>query len=163
MQQMQQQIQQMGEALNNASQQVDGLEAEIQQREQALMQEQAKRLKIEIDLQRERALNDIEEAQEPVNPALEQQAKIEVSRIQAESNERIKLLEVAGQMVAGQMSQAEPVEMEEAEPGPDLGMLMQANIAAVQQLAASLAQPKQSVVRVQRQPDGSFVGERVES
>lgn len=164
MQQMQQQIQQMGEALNNASQQVDGLEAEIAQREQALMQEQGKRLKVEIDLQRERALNEIEEAQDPVDPALEQQAKIEVSRIQAESNERIKLLEVAGQMVAGQMRPQEPVEpVEEPEPGPDLGMLMQANIAAVQQLAATLAQPRQSVVRVQKQPDGSFVGERVEN
>lgn len=164
MQQMQQQIQAMGQALNNASQQVDGLEAEVQKREQALMQEQAKRLKVELDLQKERAINEIEEAQEPVDPTLEQQAKIEVSRIQAESAERLKLIEVAGQMVAGQMRPQEPVEtVEEPEPGPDLGMLMQANIAAVQQLAATLAQPKQAMVRVQKQPDGSFVGERVEN
>ena len=176
MQEHEQQIQQLSQALEAASSHAEELEGNLQKAAiDAQMQQQAEQAKcasVELELERVMAIGDIKDAQAaqevPDNSAaIAQQTTLEAERIKAESAERLKLIEVAGQIImaqqAPQQATEEPHEAGEAmEQGPDISMLMQANIEAVQQLAMTLAQPKNASIRIEKQADGSFVGERVE-
>jgi len=158
-----QQIQQLGQALEAASNHAEELEGNQQKAaldaQMKLQAEQAKLASTEIELERVRAIGDIKDAKD--SQAVPD-TTLQAEQIKAESAERLKLIEVAAQIIMGQQSkQEEPSEMSE-EQGPDISMLMQANIEAVQQLAMTLAQPKSASIRIAKQQDGSFVGEKVE-
>lgn len=165
MQQMQQQIQAMGQALNNASAQVDGLEAEVAKREQALMQEQAKRLKVEIDLQKERALGEIEDARMELAPKPEPAPQPQPApMILPDVNGQIAgaftpMLET----LAASLSSTQEVVAMIAAGQQQLMQDMAADREKDDAILAELSRPKTAQVRVVKAADGSFVGERVET
>jgi hypothetical protein len=51
---------------------------------------------------------------------------------------------------------------EPAEPKPDLAALLVANMQVMQEISANLAQPKKSQIVIQKNPDGSYTGERID-
>lgn len=161
-QQMQQRIQEMGQALNNASQQVDGLEAEVQKREQALMQEQAKRMKVEIDLQKERALSEIEDAR--MEPRTSSPSVAPNPLIMMDVNGQL-----AGAMgpvlenLAASMSSTQGVMNLIAAGQQQIRQDMAADREKDDAILAELSRPKTAQVRVVKAADGSFVGERIET
>lgn len=154
MDQMQQQLEQMGEALGKAGEHVDKLEAD---RQAALVANEIAQQSVDVDKFRaetERmklgATMDNDEAELAAKVEIER-IKLEMERVKTESEQRLKVIELTGQF---------PIE--EKEPDNTIPNLILANIEAVQTLAASIAQPKQSQVRIVKQADGSFVGEKIE-
>ena len=155
MQQMQQQLEQMGEALGKAGEHVDKLENDI---EQATVANDIAQQGVDVDKFRaetERMKLDAtvgnDEAELAAKVEMER-IKMEIERIKAESEQRLKVIELTG---------AFPVEPQE--PDDTIPKLILANIEAVQLLAESIAQPRQSQVRIVKQADGSFVGEKIEA
>ena len=154
MQQLQQQLEQMAEALGKAGEHVDKLESD---KEQAAVANEIAQQSVDVDKFRAETERmklestvDNDEAELAAKVEIER-IKLEMERVKAESEERLKVIELTG---------AFPVE--EKEPDNTIPNLILANIEAVQSLAASIAQPKQSQVRIVKQADGSFVGEKIE-
>ena len=154
MQQLQQQLEQMADALGKAGEHVDKLESD---KEQAAVANEIAQQSVDVDKFRaetERmklgSMVENDEAELAAKVEIER-IKLEMERVKAESEERLKVIELTG---------AFPVE--EKEPDNTIPNLILANIEAVQTLAASIAQPKQSQVRIVKQADGSFVGEKIE-
>ena len=154
MDQMQQQLEQMAEALGKAGEHVDKLEAD---KEQAAVANEIAQKSVDVDKFRaetERMKLDAtvenDEAELAAKVEIER-IKLEMERVKAESEQRLKVIELTGAFPV------EPTELDNTIPN-----LILANIEAVQTLAASIAQPKQSQVRIVKQADGSFVGEKIE-
>lgn len=171
MAQMDQQIQQLGQALEAAATHAEQLEAEKAktdlQAQMKLQAEQAKRMSLEIELDRTKALGDIKDAQQELmqeqSPDMDNAANVEMERIKAESAERIKMIEVAGQMLTAKPVQEDDAQsFEQVDQGQNMQAVLMANIEAVQQLAQTLSQPRQSQINIVRNPDGSFSGQKVE-
>jgi chromosome segregation ATPase len=168
MQQMQQQIEGMGQALNNASQQVDGLEAEIAKREQALMQEQAKRMKVEIDLQRTQAMDEVSRAQHELVmsaqaadgvPESQVKAQLEMQRLELErfkaqldAETRVLVAQIAAQAKEVETPAETLAEGGIEEPNPNAAVA--AAMAGFTQALAEMRAPRTII----RGPDGRAQG-----
>ena len=154
MQQMQDQIKQLGDALGKAGEHVDKLEADHQAalvaNEIAQQSVNVDKFRAETERMKLGSMVENDEAELAAKVEIER-IKLEMERVKAESEQRLKVIELTG---------AFPVE--EKEPDNTIPNLILANIEAVQTLAASIAQPKQSSVRIVKQADGSFVGEKIE-
>ena len=184
MQQMQA-VTQQAEALSaelNAS--VDALEQkdkELQALQMKLNAETNKRMSVELDLDREQALHDIERATQEAKESLQEQqvqpaAEPATQAPAAPMQPPVVLVDTQGQIAQtiGPMFQdfmgtlAESV----SNTGAAVAVLaegqqaliqdMQAGNATTQAMLNELARPKQSTVRVVKQADGSFVGEKIE-
>lgn len=166
--QVQQQMQQLDQA-------IQGMQAELDQKDEALralqlkaQQETSKALKLEIELEKRNALDEIMQASgEAPNE------KIAVAQIQQEGETNRKILELKADIIKSRSMpqenleeiEIEGVEMEgeePAEPKPDLAALLVANMQVMQEISANLAQPKKSQIVIQKNPDGSYTGERID-
>jgi predicted NBD/HSP70 family sugar kinase len=167
MQQMQEQTQQLEAALNNAAAEVEKLEGELQGKDSKITQEQFKTMRIELDLQRERALGEIKNAQQELQPEQGEDpevVKLQIAREANESAEKIKLFELAASAMqaTNNQPQAESAEVEQPELGPNMQDVLLANMQAIQALAQQIAQPKQASISITKNADGSFTGTKEE-
>lgn len=171
MQQMQEQGQQMQQALQNAMQTVQKLEGEAQDKDGMLFAEQIKRQQAEIRANEARSLLTIERAQQEAMQA--QQEMMQPAPVQAApSAPPVVFVDSTGQVANAVGQMIDPLMM--AAQGSNEAI---ANIAAGQErlfealaneqavtqaMLAQMAQPKVSSLRIVKQSDGSFVGEKVE-
>jgi hypothetical protein len=167
MQQMQEQAQQLEAALNNAAAEVERLEGDLQGKDAKITQEQFKTMRIELDLQRERALGEIKNAQQESQPGQGEDpevVKLQIAREANESAEKIKLFELAAaaMQAANNQTQTESVEAVQPELGPNMQDVLLANMQAIQALAQQIAQPKQASISITKNADGSFTGTKEE-
>jgi len=170
MDQMQQQIQAMDQQMQAAGDAIEAKDKELGAMQVKCQQESIKRMSVELDLERVQALGEIKDAQQDLQMQAMQQpaesngddAKLAVEQIKAESAERMKLMEIAGQMLTAK-PEAEHEQMEPQDQGQNMQDVLMANIAAVQQLAETLAQPRQSSISIVKNPDGSFTGQKIEN
>lgn len=152
MQELQMQLEAESEKAAKAELEKQRLELQAQSK---LNQIEARNIELEIELQKANALDEINASRPPSDNA--ELAKIETARIDAESQERMKLLEIAGQLLASQQQQPA------AEPqSNDMSDAMAQNMLAIQQLAEKIARPKQSMISIKKQPDGSFMAVKLE-
>ena len=145
MQQQSQQIEQMSAALENAHAEVQQLEAEKESRDREFALKERELAMKERDS--EAALMRPEQVdQEMSDPALvKAQGDIDVARINAESAERIKMIEVAGQvMVANQANEVDEGSSDN-EPDDQSATALAVTIEAIQQLVATMAAPKRVI------------------
>jgi hypothetical protein len=179
MQQMDQQIQQLGQALEAAATHAEQLEAEQAQKDlnaqMKLQAEQAKRMSLEIELDRTKALGDIKDAQQELMAQGTQQEPQQAHKQPTQSPTVIVDSQGSIAQTLAPMMQdfigtlAESVN----NTGNAVAVLAEGQQAIIQQMASDsavtqamlseVARPKQSQVRIVKQPDGSFVGEKVES
>jgi len=132
--QMQQQMQQMGDALGKAGEEVDKLESEKAGRERELSIKEREIGIKEQDAEAKRMLSmqPPPETQETTDPEM---VKLEIARMQIESSERMKAMELD----AATMTQAETVG-DESEDGEAA-----ATLQALQQMMAMMAAPKRVI------------------
>lgn len=162
LQQMTEQIKAMGVALENADKQVNDLEAD-KSLEQANLKLKAKELEVKgFDAETKRM-----QITEPVDPNAIDQTQIAVAQINAESAERIAIIN-AGAQASDTEEEAQEIDEETGEPIVKtdpmvemMGALVQSNQQIMQVIAASM-KPKTASIQINKQPDGSFVGQRIE-
>ena len=135
MDQMQQQMQAMSAALETAHEEVQKLEADqqVKQAEVSIKQFDAETKRMALDKNQP-------QPEAPDNSALiAQQTAIEVAHINAQSAERLKMIEVAGQvMTASTSNEGDDETSEPDESSSALDMTLQ----ALQQMVATMAAPK---------------------
>jgi hypothetical protein len=90
------------------------------------------------------------EAVEPVADT----SHIEAAQIKAESDKELKLIEIAGHLVASKNDNT-------AQKEQDVHTAMSSQMQAIKELAASLAKPKNAQIKIEKTANG-FVGTRVE-
>lgn len=134
MEQMQQQIEQMGEALGKAGEEVDMLEAEKAGRERELSIKEREIGIKEQDAEAKRMLSmqPPAEAMQTTDPEM---VKFEIARLQAESAERIKGMELQ----AASMAQPEPMTEKHDDSAAN------ATLQALQQMMAAMTAPKRVI------------------
>lgn len=129
---------------------------------------EAEVMSLKLEIERLTAIREIEEAREmPTDPAMLEQNKsaamIEAERIKAESAERIKLFEIAGQVLTSNKEEAGEVEPLEVEPQIDMNAVMlQQTAESILAMAEAMRAPKQSQIHIVKNPDGSFTGQKIE-
>jgi hypothetical protein len=162
MQQMQEQIKAMGVALENADKHVSELESS-KELEQANLQLKAQEIQVK-QMSEETKRMQVERTVNPDPDAVDQTA-IAVAQINAQSAERIAMIQAGANEPK---EEAQEIDEETGEPvvktDPTtelLGALVQSNQQIMQVIAASL-QPKTASIQINKQPDGSFVGQRIE-
>jgi len=134
LEQMQQQIEQMGEALGKAGEEVDKLESEKAGRERELSIKEREIGIKEQDAEAKRMLS-MQPPPETMEATDPEMVKLEIARMQIESAERIKAMELD----AAAMTQVEAVG-DEGEDGEAAGTLQ-----ALQQMMAMMAAPKRVI------------------
>jgi len=132
--QMQQQMQKMGDALGKAGEEVDKLEAERAGRERELSIKEREIGIKEQDAEAKRLLS-LQPPPEAMPTTDPEMVKLEIARIQAESAERMKAMELQ----AAAMAQPEPI----ADKGDDSATT--ATLQALQQMMATMAAPKRVI------------------
>jgi hypothetical protein len=148
MQQMQQQIQAMGDALNNAHEEVKQKEMEAEQKDLALLKEQRSRVQAEM------AADQAKYAQ-----AMQPQQQAKAQGGSEPDDDEGDLLPVIGEL----MSQTQEDTQHALEQMAHTMMqAMESSQRQIAELIALSARPKPSEIRIERQPDGSFVGMKVE-
>lgn len=179
MQEQEQQIQQLGQALEAASNHAEELEASQAQKEltaqMKLQAEQAKRMSLEIELDRTKALGEIKDAQHELEAQSMPQEQLEAQQLQAPQQapqQPIVLLDAQGQLVGALAPVMESLAASIQSTGEAVSMIAQGQQQLLSDMAADREQdkallvemqrPKQSQVRIVKQQDGSFVGEKVE-
>tara|TARA_R110000868_G_scaffold247991_1_gene504338 strand:+ start:742 stop:2991 length:2250 start_codon:yes stop_codon:yes gene_type:complete len=128
-----------------------------QQTKQAEMQQEMalENMRAQLEMEKEARAQDAADR----NEAMQRQAMVEAEHVKAASAERLKLIEVAGQIEIARMgAESAP---DAAQAGEESNVIMQKLVETQTELLAHMAQPKNSSIRIAKQPDGSFVGERV--
>lgn len=163
--------QQMAQAKMQAEQQTEqgrqqGEMQRFQMQQQMEQQTKQAEMQQEMALEQMRARLEMEKearAQAAVdrNEAMQRQATVEAEQIKAASAERLKLIEVAGQIEIARMgAESAP---DAATAGQESNVIMQKLVETQTELLSHMAQPKSASIRIAKQADGSFVGERVDS
>lgn len=159
MDQMQQQLQAAGQALENADMKMTEMEAD-KSNEAAQIQLKHR----ELDIKERESQAKMAQLQQPqADPNSLDQTAVEVAKINATSAERIALINAGVQ-------ESEPEELDEETGEPivkvdPMQQLLEAVVISNQQLAQAVAQssaPKTAQIKINKQADGSFVGERIE-
>ena len=127
-------MQQMGDALGKAGEQVDMLEAEKagRERELSIKEREIGIKEMDADAKRMLSLQPPAEAMPGTDPEM---VKLEIARLQAESAERIKGMELQ----AASFTQAEPMLDKHDDSA------MNATLQALQQMMAALTAPKRVI------------------
>jgi hypothetical protein len=147
---------------------------DLQKLQSQLMKEQADRMKAEIEAQRAEAMLDVSEAEKQALTNV--QAKAESSAPQNQSipqqQQPMIMPDVNGQLAGAigpalegiaQSSEGTSVAIQQmAEMQASLAQAIASNQQQLMELMAMVNQPKQSVVKIEKQKDGSFVGTKVE-
>jgi regulator of replication initiation timing len=163
MQQQGQQLEQIGAALEDSMNQIEALKTE----NESLKIDKEIKLR-EITLKEDVAFANANKAEPDPNGV--DQTQVAVATINAESAERIAVINArASQPEAEEKESAEPQFNEETgeeivkvDPIQQvLGALVESNQQMMQVIATSL-QPKTASIRIEKQPDGSFVGQKIE-
>jgi hypothetical protein len=164
MQQMNQQIQQMDQQMHQASDAIEQRDEQMRVMQLQLDKEVTEKRKIELELQKERILKEIEEAQEDTNGLtgdhLKAQSTIRVAEINAQKD--ITLATMAQNEVKEDAESKQDAMEAVMTNFQSMAQMITANTVATQQLAEIVAQPKVSSVKVVKQADGSYVGEKIE-
>ena len=163
--QMKQQMQAMGTALENASKQVDELEAKLA--------DKSKETQIkEFEAETKRL-----QATQTTDPNAIDPTAIRVAEINARSAEKIAMINKVSQVTAETPEFAENEATGEIEEKPSqtqvmLGALVESNqqlmqglavmAEAVSAVAISTSKPNNAQIRIEKMKDGSFVGQRIE-
>lgn len=170
--QVQQELQQMHQTVQQLDSTIQAMDAEMQKKDAAVQaaetrvaQETTKRLKLEIDLDRVNAMNAIEEQREQAIDAIQQAQAVEPEPVDEGPGIGEQLASVLGPVMQGfaeavnqtgqqvaQIAEGQQIIMQEIARGND-----QTNA-----LIAKASEPKTAQIRVIKQADGSFVGEKVE-
>lgn len=152
---LQQELAAMHQELSLAKAEAEKLALEKQktelQAQYKITAEQQKNAELSIELMQAENVRELEKMQaESAN-----REAVELARIEAEHNERLKMIEMSGSVLNEQhheMGEAEKAKMDQ----------MAAAMQSIEHLMARLAQPKQSVVRIEKTADGQYIGTRVE-
>jgi hypothetical protein len=155
MQKMQEQIKQMSAALENAHKEVTDLEQAAKDKDRDMT--------LKEDIARANA-----NKAEP-DPNAVDQTQIEVAKINAQSAKELKLLELASNLIQShEVGESPAVEAgepanDDATEAVDIQGQLAAQMQALQMIADTLSQPKNTQIVIQKQADGSFVGQRIEN
>jgi hypothetical protein len=155
MQQMTEQVQQLDHVVQQMQGEIEKKDQELNAAVLKCQQSDSEAMSLRLEIEKRDALDQIEEAQEP--PENKGETTLEAERIKAASAENLKLIEVAGNLLA-QKSTEQPMQ----EPQPDMQGALLETMQAVQEVVANLSRPKQSSIVITKAPDGSYVGERIE-
>ena len=162
-QQMTEQIKAMGTALENADKHVTELESS-KELEHANLQLKAKEVNIKEMAEQTKRMQ-VERTVNPDPDAVDQTA-IAVAQINAQSAERIAMIQagtVEPEEEAQELDEETGEPIVKTDPTTELlSALVQSNQQIMQVIAASL-QPKTASIQINKQPDGSFVGQRIEA
>lgn len=168
---VQQQMQQAEQQIRQLDQAIQGMQAEMDQKDQELraaqlkaQQEQAKAMSLKLEIEKRDAIQEIQQAmpEEEEGPDHEGM-EMEKEEREAQNRLREKALEVAGQIVIAQMNK-EPQEMAMPENAEidQTALIMDRLIQTQEALLAQISAPRQAQISITRNPDGSFVGQRIE-
>ena len=171
MEQMQGQVQQLDQVIQQMQSEVEKAEQEKNAAILKAQQAQAESMSLKLEIQKRDALDQIEEAQEVSEEQTESIDQLELAKQQAlDARERFKIeqqtaadvrkaeIQATAQIEVARISHT-PVAPEQ--DNETLGMIAQM-MANQQELMAHVAKPKASQVRIVKQADGSFVGEKIE-
>jgi hypothetical protein len=167
MEQMKQQIQQMGQALENADVQVTQLETELDQTKKSKAGDaQAKIVEAENTAALAREKMEIDAAIRREQIDVDADLSIYRANKEAETKQKIAYM-TAPEQEKAEVPEPE-IDIETGEPivkVDPLHQLLEAVVVSNQQLAQAVAQsntPKTASIQIKKQPDGSFVGQKVE-
>lgn len=170
MQQLQMHAQQQDEGLHKAADAIEQKDAELRKAEIALQQEASRRLKLEIDLERISAMREIEQERQAAIEQIEgaqevtpnNSAELEALKIQKQQETELEKARIASatQIEVARISHQPPEDV--VATGNETLALLSQLMQNHQELMAHVARPKSSQVRIIKQADGSFVGEKVE-
>jgi hypothetical protein len=177
MEQMGQQIEAMSSELNQCVDALKQKDKEVMTLETKIHAETNKRMSLELDLERVEALAEIEQAMQSMRDESNGEPEVQQAQPQQPQQSPVVLVDAQGQIaqtLAPMMQEflgglAESVGNTGAavavlaEGQQALMQEMSANTATTQALLAEQARPKQSQVRIVKQADGSFVGEKIEA
>lgn len=180
MQQMMQRINVMENAGAQLQDNLADCQKELQKVSGQLQSEQEKRIKAEIEAERNAALLDVSQAQQQAKDQiaqasreLQESSEPEEAKEKSAPQNQMAILDVNGQMVGALApaleSIAQSVEQTSqtiaalAQSQQQLGGMIQDSRADSAAIMAEIAKPKVSTITVKKQKDGSFVGEKVET
>jgi hypothetical protein len=171
MEQMQGQVQQLDQVIQQMQSEVEKAEQEKNAAILKAQQAQAESMSLKLEIQKRDALDQIEEAQEVSEEQTESIDQLELAKQQAlDARERFKIeqqtaadvrkaeIQATAQIEVARISHTPVIPEQDNET---LGMIAQM-VANQQELMAHVAKPKASQVRIVKQADGSFVGEKIE-
>ena len=179
MEQMQQQIQQMDQGMQQAAEAIEAKDKEIAGLQVKAQQESMKRMSVELDLERVQALGEIKDAQQELQlqtaqasqdttaneaaaPQVQQQPMVFVDAQGQMANTIAPMLGEFMSTIADSVNNTGHAVAVLAEGQQAIMQQMAAESATTQAMLAEVSRPKQSSVRIIKQADGSFVGEKVE-
>lgn len=162
MQQLNQQVQQMDAQAHQASDAIEQRDEQLRLMQLKLDQVVTNNNKLSIELQKERAIKEIEEAQEQGENGdlIKAQSTIRVAEINAQKE--ITLATMAQDDIRGEVESKQDAMDAVMTNFQSMAQMITANTVATQQLAEIVAQPKVSQVKVVKQADGTYVGEKIE-
>jgi hypothetical protein len=153
-----QQLQQLDQQMHQASDAIEQRDEQLRLMQMKLDQVVTNNNKLSIELEKERALKEIEDAQSVNNDEeIKAAATVRVAEIDAAK-------ELAIATMASPKSEEEGVNQldEVISNFQSMSQIIAENTVATQALAARVAQPKVSQVKVIKQPDGSYEGIKTE-
>lgn len=166
MQQMQDQVGQMDHVIQKMQDELDKAEQDKNAAVLKMQQAQSENMGLKLDIQKRDALDEIEEAMEGQQPV--EQAPQAPQQQQAP----MVLPDVNGQLVGAIAPVLETLAATMQSTGEAVAVIAQGQQQLMQDMAVDreldkallmeLQRPKQSSVRITKQADGSFVGEKVE-
>lgn len=172
--QMTQQIQAMEQAGMKLQEDLKACQQDLQKLQSQLMQEQSKRMKAEIDAQRADAMLDVSEAEKQALTNIQSKNEQNQQPSQPSQPQQPMILpDVNGQLAStlgpaldgvAQATQntAETIQ-QMVQMQAELANQIAMNQQQVAELMAQISKPRESVVKIEKQKDGSFVGTKVEA
>lgn len=172
--QVQQAMQQMQDQVGQMDHVIQAMQAELEKAEQekgaavlATQKAQAESITLKLQMQKRDAIDEITDAQEaamPVQaPAVEDDMQKYEAELQKAEIARDTELRKAEILASSNIEIARINNGGVVEGAPDVAGILQQLIASHGELMAHVSKPKQSQVRIVKQADGSFVGEKIES
>ena len=176
MDQMQQQMQQMDQGMQQAADAIEAKDKEIAGLQVKAQQESMKRMSVELDLERVQALGEIKDAQnelhkqfvqpepvEPQAPAPQQPTSVIVDANGSIAQTLAPMMQEFMGTLAESVNNTGNAVAVLAEGQQAILSQMANDNATTQAMLAEASRPKAAQVRIIKQADGSFVGEKIES
>lgn len=164
--QMQQQMQQLDEVIQKMQPEIDKAEQEKNAAILKMQQAQSENMKLKLEIEKRDVIDEIEQARsDVVQVEQKQQAVTQPSNVIVDSSVAQTLVPIMQEFIGTFAESANNT-------GNAIAVLAEGQQAMMQQMAndnattqamlAEVAKPKQSSLRIVKQSDGSFVGEKVE-
>lgn len=162
---MQQQIQQQEQAMQQAAQMIDQKDQEIAQtKQQKLGEAEAHIIKAqsEAEMQQQKAQDDLMARRDQMQ--IDAQLMVEKAQIDAEAKIKVAILtQQAEQQIADMQAVVETEkEDQDMKDTAEIKQILAELMTGFSLLAEKITEPKQSIVKIVKQPDGSFVGTKTE-